>query len=475
MENMLNRTEEMAMYLYTTINNIRQLQVLMMNPHDFASMSQHEQGKDGDFKRNPTLEGMLGYLKQEIFGTHIRRGDVRSRQRLLRELDESTRKRTSTGHSHEQPRSKSTRTSRRRSPLASETSEEEQTERVSKSRGKSARKTRRTSYTSDQQSERTRTVQLLGTSSSEKEAPVTTKKSSQTRHSTMRQTRPKRSSKTDVSYSEQEAGEMDTQERSKRAKRITRVNVSPYAGETELPVRLMSPNEPKTTRSERRLQRSVPQTSTPQTEHRVYEGRVTRSRTAATRGRQRVSRYFEELQQQSQGESEQSLPTHQERNSRLRFERSESAQSSESENTTRQMETTLSSVRSKRGKQTAVKPRSPIKRKTTSKKQPLKETAPSKKPVPVTSEVSSSDLEDTEMLASLAEKNRKQRAMKRAPQKKDTTNLGNKQSCEQVDLRSDEELFMTQKTPTAEPSQVSPTQLSDRDRDDMSQSNDDEQ
>ena len=95
-------------------------------------MSQHEQGKDGDFKRNLTLEGMLGYLKQEIFGTHIRRRDVRSRQRLLRQLDESSRKRTSSGHSEEQPRSKSRRTSRRRSPSASHSSEEEQTERVSK-------------------------------------------------------------------------------------------------------------------------------------------------------------------------------------------------------------------------------------------------------------------------------------------------------------------------------------------------------
>ena len=131
MEDMLTRTEEMAMYLYTTINNIRQVQVLMMNPQEFASMSQHEQGKDGDFKRNPTLEGMLAYLKQEIFGTHIR--DVRSRERLLRQLDESSRKRRSSGHSEEQPRSKSRRTSRRRSPSASHSSEEEQTERVSKS------------------------------------------------------------------------------------------------------------------------------------------------------------------------------------------------------------------------------------------------------------------------------------------------------------------------------------------------------
>ena len=265
---------------------------------------------------------------------------------------------------------------------------------------------------------------------------MSTKKSSQTRHSTLRHTQPKRTSKTDVSYSEQEAGEMDRQKRSKGAKRKTRTNVSPYGAEMELPVRVISSNQAKTTRSQRRLQRSVPQTSTPQSEHRVYEGRVTRSRTAATTGRQRVSRYFEELQQQSEEESEQSLPSHQQRNSRLRFERqakqtsperSESAESSESENTRTQMEMTLSSVRSKRGKQTAVKARSPTKRKTTSKKQPLKQTAPSKKTVQVISELSATDLEDSETLASLLEKKTKQKAMKRAAQKKDTTNLGNKQ------------------------------------------------
>ena len=123
MEDMLTRREEMAMYLYTTIDNFHQVQVLMMNLQKFAFMSQHEQGKDGDFKRNPTLEGMLAYLKQEIFGTHIRRRDMRSRQRLLRQLDESSRKRTSSGHSEEQPRSKSRRTSRR-SPSASHSSED---------------------------------------------------------------------------------------------------------------------------------------------------------------------------------------------------------------------------------------------------------------------------------------------------------------------------------------------------------------
>ena len=39
---------------------------------------------------------------------------------------------------------------------------------------------------------------------------------------------------------------------------------------------------------------------------------------------------------------------------------------------------------------------------------------------------------------------------------------------------SEQELFVTQKMSTAEPSQISPTQQSDRDRDDISQSNDDE-
>ena len=223
MEDMLTRTEEMAMYLYSTINNIRQLQVLMMNPQEFASMSQHEQGKDGDFKRNPTLEGMLGYLKQEIFGTHIRRGDVRSRQRLLEQLDESSRKRRSSEHTEEQPRSKSRRTSTRRSPSGSDSSEEQQRKRVSKSRGKSARKTSRTGYTTDHQSERTKTAQLLHTSSPENQAAVTTNKTSRTRHTTKRHTRPKRTSKTDVSYSEEEAGEMYREQRRKKKNENQRV------------------------------------------------------------------------------------------------------------------------------------------------------------------------------------------------------------------------------------------------------------
>ena len=108
-------------------------------------------------------------------------------------------------------------------------------------------------------------------------------------------------------------------------------------------------------------------------------------------------------------------------------EGSESAESSESENTRTQMEMTLSSVRSKRGKQSAVKARSPAKRKRTSKKQPLKET-PSKKAVQVISEFSGTDPEDKQMLASLQEKKTKQKAMKGAAQKKDTSNVAKKQS-----------------------------------------------
>ena len=141
--------------------------------------------------------------------------------------------------------------------------------------------------------------------------------------------------------------------------------------------------------SQTKLQRSVPQTSTPQSEHRVYEGRRTRSRTAATTSRERVSRYFQELQEQSEEESEQSLSPNHRRKSRSRLdrqpkepsaERSESAESSESENTRRQMAMTLSSARCKRRKQSAAKTRTSAKRKTTTKNLPVKET-PSKKAV----------------------------------------------------------------------------------------------
>ena len=353
MEQMLNRTEEMAMYLYTTINNIRQVQLLMMNPQEFASMSQHEQGKDGQFKRNPTLKGMLGYLKQEIFGTHIRRGDVRSRERLLRELDESGKKKRSSGQSEGQPRSKTRRTSRR-SPSPSHSSEDEQTERVSKPRPKSATKTARRGYSSDRQSHTTKTAEVLRTSSSEKQTPVTTKKSSRTTGTMKRHTRAKRTSKTDVSYSEDEAAEIERQEKSKGAKRKTRTNLSPHGPEIELPVTVTTPIQAKTTRVQRTFQTSVPETSTPQTEQRVYQGRVARTRTAATTARERLSKYFQE---QSEEESQESLASNQRRNRRYRLqteakepspETSQSGESSESENTRREMQKTLSSARSKR-------------------------------------------------------------------------------------------------------------------------------
>ena len=215
------------------------------------------------------------------------------------------------------------------------------------------------------------------------------------------------------------------------------------------PVRPTSPNEAKTTKSQRRLQRSVPQTSTPQSEHRVYEGRVTRSRTAATTGRERVSRYFQELQEQSEEESGQSFPSYQCRNSRSRMERhvkepsaerSQSADSSESENTRRQMEMPLSSARFKRGKQSPLKPTSSAKRKTSTKNQPLKEKL-SKKAVQLISASSGTDPDDNQTLASLQLKKRKQKPMTHAAQKKDTSQVAKKQSSEEVNVQSDQELF----------------------------------
>ena len=353
---------------------------------------------------------------------------------------------------------------------------------MSKSRGKSARKTSRTGYTTDHQSERTKTAQLLHTSSPENQAAVTTNKTSRTRHTTKRHTRPKRTSKTDVSYSEEEAEEMHREQRSKGAKRKTRITVSLYSAEMDSPVRATSPNEAKTTKSQRRLQRSVPQTSTPQSEHRVYEGRLTRSRTAATTSRERVSRYFQELQEQSEEESEQSLSANDRRKSRSRLERqpkeqsaerSESAESSESDNTRRQMAMTLGSARRKTRKQSAAKPTSSAKRKTTTKNLPVKET-PSKKAVQLISASSSTDPEDNQTLASLQEKKTKRKAMRLTAQKKDTSNMAKKQSCEEVNLQSEQELFVTQKISTVQPSQISPTQQSDPERDHMSQSNEEE-
>ena len=91
MEEMLMKAEELV-YLYSSINNIRQTQILFMNPKEFATKSQHEQGRDRDFKTNPALEGMLKYLRQEIFGTYTRRRDVEFRERLLEQMDTVTSK-----------------------------------------------------------------------------------------------------------------------------------------------------------------------------------------------------------------------------------------------------------------------------------------------------------------------------------------------------------------------------------------------
>ena len=172
MEDMLCKTEEMALYLYTTINNIRQMQLLMMNPKEFASISQHEQGKDGDFKRNPTLEGMLAYLRQQIFGSHVRQTDVRTRERLLRELDGSSRKRRSARSSEEETPSKSRRTTSRRSRSASISPEEQYSRQPSTSRTISTRRTRRTTYGREQNWQTKRMAKVLGTSSSEQESDV---------------------------------------------------------------------------------------------------------------------------------------------------------------------------------------------------------------------------------------------------------------------------------------------------------------
>ena len=353
---------------------------------------------------------------------------------------------------------------------------------MSKSRGKSARKTSRTGYTSDHQSDRRKTAQLLRTSSPESQAPVTTKKTSGTRQTTKRDSRSKRTSKTDESYSEEAAQQMQKEKRSKGPKRKTRITVSPYSAEMDSPVTPTSRNEAETTKSQRRLQRNVPQTSTPQSEHRVYEGRLTRSRIAATTSRERVSRYFQELQQQSEEESEQPLSANDRRKSRSRLERhpeqqsaerSQSAESSESDNTRRQMAMTLGSARRKTSKQIATKPSSSAKRKATSKNLPVKETA-SKKAVQLIPAYSGTDPEDNQTLATLQHKKTKDKPMRRAAQKKETSKVTNKQSREELNVQSDQELFVTQKMSTVQPSQISPTQQSDPDRQHISQSNEEE-
>ena len=64
--------------------------------------------------------------------------------------------------------------------------------------------------------------------------------------------------------------------------------------------------------------------------------------------------------------------------------------------------------------------------------------------------------------------------MRCAAQKKVTSKVTKKQSCEEVNLQSEQELFVTQKMLTVQPSQISPTQQSDPERDHMSQSNEEE-
>lgn len=138
------------------------------------------------------------------------------------------------------------------------------------------------------------------------------------------------------------------------------------------------------------------------------------------------------------------------------------------------MEMLLSSARSERSKQTPVKAKNPPKATTSSKKQPVREVH-SKKVVQLISQSSGTDAEDNETLATLRKKKRYQKTMKRAAQKKDSDNEANKDSCEEVNPLSDQELFVTQKMSTVEPSQISATQHSDPDRDDMWQSNEEQE
>ena len=94
---------------------------------------------------------------------------------------------------------------------------------------------------------------------------------------------------------------------------------------------------------------------------------------------------------------------------------------------------TLGSARRKTRKQSAAKPTSSAKRKTTTKNLPVKERA-SKKAVQLISASSGTDPEDNQTLATLQDKKTKQKAMRRAAQKKDTSKVSKKQSCEEVNL-----------------------------------------
>ena len=274
-----------------------------------------------------------------------------------------------------------------------------------------------------------------------------------------------------MSYSEEEPAEIVRQQRSKGAKRTTRTNVSPHRSPAQSPLRIISPIQGETTRSETRFKKDLPETSTPQTEERVYQGRLTRSRAAAKTGRERVSKYFE---QQFQEETEQTdkRSALQRKSKRSSPETSQSGESSESESTRREMEKPLSSARSKRGKQSAEKAKSPPKRKSKSKKQGVKETG-GEKTVELLSEACVTDPEDNETLASLQEKKTRERTMKRGVQKKDRNNGGKKQSWLEVNTDSEQQLFVTQKTSTAAPSQMTETQQSEGERENLSESNDD--
>ena len=163
---------------------------------------------------------------------------------------------------------------------------------------------------SHRRSDTTKRAELLCTSSSESEHAVTTKRSSRATRTTEKHSRPQRTAKTDVSYSEEEPPEVVRQQRSKDANRTTRSDVSAHRSPAQLPLRIISPFQGETTRTQTRFERDLPETSTPQTEDRLYQGRLTRSRAPARTGRQRVSKYFEE---QFQEESEQSLPANERR------------------------------------------------------------------------------------------------------------------------------------------------------------------
>ena len=106
------------------------------------------------------------------------------------------------------------------------------------------------------------------------------------------------------------------------------------------------------------------------------------------------------------------------------------------------------------------------------KKQAVKETS-AQKTVQLVSEACLTDPEDNETLASLQEKKAKEKTAKRSAQKKDRNNSGKKHTWIELNPDTDQELFITQKTSTAGLSQMTETQQSEEDKDDLSESNDD--